>query len=80
MLQKLIQVYMKKSPQQRFLLIIAMLFFLIYLTLGLLLLFWKSLPLQLNPMQRTLFGSLVVVYALFRFWRFYQSHIHEQED
>jgi len=56
------------------------LFFLIYLTLGLLLLFWKALPLQLNHMQRTLFGSLVVVYALFRFWRFYQSHVHEQED
>ena len=60
---------MKKSPQQRFLLVIGMLFFLVYLFLGLAVIFWKKLPLNMPNWARLSFGVLLIVYALIRFGR-----------
>ncbi len=63
---------MKKSPKQRFLLIIGVLFFLVYLVLGLIVIFWKEFPLDLQPAYRMAFGILLIVYAFIRFLRFFK--------
>lgn len=59
----------KKSPQQRFLFVIGILFFLVYLALGLLIIFWQSLPLQMEIHYRVALGVILIVYAALRFIR-----------
>ena len=66
--------YKKKSLKERFLLFIGILFFLIYLTLGLLIIFWKSLPLRMEYNYRIAFGVLLIVYSFFRFLRFFNTN------
>ena len=63
---------MKKSPQQRFLLIIGILFFLVYLVLGLIVLFWKEFPLDMEPTYRRALGVVLIGYAFLRFLRFFK--------
>jgi len=63
----------KKSPKQRFLLVIGIFFFLVYLFLGLAVIFWKGLPFAMEYKYRVAFGVLLIVYALFRFYRYYKS-------
>jgi len=70
MVSKIIENFKKKSLNQRFLLVIRMLFFLIYLTFGLAVIFWKQLPLNLTPYYRIALGLLLIVYAGFRFLRY----------
>jgi len=67
MVSKIIDNFKKKSLNQRFLLVIRMLFFLIYLTFGLAVIFWKQLPLNLTQPYKTALGLLMIVYAFFRF-------------
>ncbi|HRN98745.1 MAG TPA: hypothetical protein PLA69_05455 [Flavobacterium sp.] len=59
----------KKSPKQRFLLVIGILFFLVYLFLGLMIIFWKSLPLEMEFRYRVALGVVLIVYAIIRFLR-----------
>jgi uncharacterized membrane protein (DUF485 family) len=63
----------KKSLKERFLFVIGIMFFLIYLTLGLLVIFWKELPLTLSYNYRILFGVSLIVYSFFRFIRFFNK-------
>ena len=63
----------KKSLKERFLLVIGILFFMIYLTLGLAIIFWKGLPLDMPLNYRIAFGSIVIIYAFLRFIRFFQK-------
>ncbi|RZJ33685.1 MAG: hypothetical protein EOO51_12805 [Flavobacterium sp.] len=65
---------MKKSPQERFLLVIGLLFFLVYLFLGLAVIFWKKLPLNMPTWARLAFGILLIVYALIRFGRLIKTN------
>ena len=69
MVEKLISNYRKKSLKERFLLFIGVLFLMIYLTLGVLVIFWKNFPLIKQTNYRIAFGVLIIVYAFFRFWR-----------
>ena len=73
MISKLNENFQKKSLKERFLLVIGILFFLIYLTLGLLIIFWKSLPLTLEYKYRIVFGILLIVYSFLRFLRFFNK-------
>lgn len=73
MISKLIENFQKKSLKERFLLVIGILFFLIYLTLGLLIIFWKSLPLALEYKYRIVFGITLIVYSFLRFLRFFNK-------
>ncbi|WP_083382043.1 MULTISPECIES: hypothetical protein [Flavobacterium] len=66
MLRNIITNIKKKSLKERFLLVIAILFFLIYLILGLMVLFMTSLPLSLPTNYRIAFGLLLIVYAIIR--------------
>ena len=71
--------YKKKSLKERFLLFIGMLSFLIYLTLGLLIIFWQNIPLNLTFNQRLLFGVVLVLYAFFRFIRLFNTSTDEHD-
>jgi uncharacterized membrane protein (DUF485 family) len=59
----------KKSPKQRFLLVIGIIFFLLYLFLGIMVIFWKQFPLEMEFKYRIAFGVLLIVYATIRFLR-----------
>jgi uncharacterized membrane protein (DUF485 family) len=61
--------FQKKSLKGRFLLVIGILFFLIYLVLGLFIIFMKNFPIQMQFNYRLAFGALLIVYAFIMFVR-----------
>ncbi len=63
----------QKSLQERFLFVIGILLFLIYFVLGLAIIFWKKLPLDMEQNYRIAFGVLLIVYSFFRFIRLLQK-------
>ena len=64
----------KKSLKERFLLFTGILFFLIYLTLGLIIIFWEKFPIVMETKYRIAFGVLLIGYAFLRFVRFFNSN------
>jgi len=69
----------KKSLKERFLLVIGILFFLIYLILGLVVIFWdlifsRNFPIIMLPVYRMTFGVVLIVYSFLRFFRFFNSN------
>jgi uncharacterized membrane protein (DUF485 family) len=77
MLQKIVVNFKKKSLKERFLLVIGMFFFLMYLVLGLIIIFWKNMPITMQPKYRIAFGILLIVYAYIRFTRFFAAQKEE---
>jgi cytochrome c biogenesis protein CcdA len=69
MLKQIVTNYRKKSLKERFLLFIGVLFLMIYLTLGVILIFWTKFPIRMETKYRIALGSLLIVYGFFRFWR-----------
>lgn len=65
--------FKQKSPQQRFLFIFGLIILLFYFALGVLLIFWKDIPFAIQPTYRILFGILLIVYAIIRFFRLNQT-------
>lgn len=63
----------QKSLKGRFLLVIGILFFLVYLVLGLIIIFWKKFPFNLPEQYRIAFGVLLIVYSFIRFTRLIQK-------
>ena len=59
----------QKSLKGRFLLVIGILFFLVYLILGVIIIFWKNFPINLSQQYRVAFGVLLIVYSFIRFTR-----------
>ena len=74
MIEKWIDKIKEKSLKERFLLVIGILFFLIYLTLGIIVIFWEKLPLTIDKPYRIAFGVLLIVYAMIRFFRFFKEN------
>ncbi len=74
MFEKTIINFKEKSLKERFLLVIGILFFLIYLGLGLIIIFWKEFPINMKPSYRIAFGIVLIVYSFFRFMRFFNSN------
>ena len=74
MLKETIINFQKKSLKERFLLFIGILFFLIYLTLGIIIIFWEKFPIALETGYRIAFGILLIVYSFVRFLRFFKSN------
>jgi len=70
--------FMKKSLKERFLLFIGILFFLIYLTFGLAIMFWDKLPLKMDFGYRLALGLLMIGYAFIRFLRFFNTNSQEE--
>jgi cytochrome c biogenesis protein CcdA len=69
MINQFIDNYKKKSLKERFLLVIGILFLMIYLTLGVILIFWTKFPIRMETQYRIALGCLLIVYGTFRFWR-----------
>ena len=69
MLNNIVNNIKKKSLKERFLLVLGILFFLVYLILGLLIIFMDNFPLAIQPTYRIAFGVLLIVYSSIRFFR-----------
>jgi uncharacterized membrane protein YbhN (UPF0104 family) len=67
MISKLIQNFKKKSLKERFLLVISLLNFLAFCVLGLLLLFWEKLKLNLPNNLQLIVGCLIIIFGFIRF-------------
>ncbi len=64
-----LKTFMQKSPQQRFLFILGLVMFAFYLVLGITLIVWKNMPVEIERTYRILLGVLLIVYAAIRFTR-----------
>jgi hypothetical protein len=77
MLTKSIQNFKKKSLKERFLFVIGLLVFIAYFILGIIFIFWESLPiaksmqLAMEAVYRISFGVLLIVYSFIRFFRIF---------
>jgi hypothetical protein len=66
MLGKIVRNMRKKSLQERFLLVIGILFFIAYLILGLFVIFMNNFPFDMKRSYRVAFGLLLITYAIIR--------------
>jgi len=64
-----LKTFMQKSPQQRFLFILGLVMFAFYLVLGVTLIVWKDMPVEIQRTYRILLGVLLIIYAVIRFTR-----------
>lgn len=64
----------QKSPIQRFLFVLGIVFFLLYVILGFMLIFTNKVPLNITHQGRIILGVLVIVYGAFRFIRLLQNN------
>lgn len=69
MLNKILDSIQKKSLKERFLLVIGILFFLVYLVLGLFIIFMKNFPIEMQRSYRIALGVVLIVYSVVRFSR-----------
>jgi len=74
MLKNIIKNIQKKSLKERFLLVMGILLFLAYLVLGLIFVFWKSIPIAMLPKYRVAFGVVLIVYSFIRLFRVFNSN------
>jgi len=74
MLANILKNFQKKSLKERFLLVIGLTIFLAYLVLGLIFIFWKSLPIAMPNTYRIAFGVVLIAYAFIRFFRIFNSN------
>jgi hypothetical protein len=70
----------QKSPQRRFLFILGLFTFLACFIMGLMILFWSRLieRLSLPNGTRLILGSLLLIYSLMRFLRFFKKEPDEE--
>jgi uncharacterized membrane protein (DUF485 family) len=62
----------KKSPQERFLLVIGLLFFVMYVILGFIIIFWDRFPIHLQSHWRITLGIVMIVYGFTRLIRVFK--------
>ncbi|MET3977783.1 uncharacterized membrane protein (DUF485 family) [Mucilaginibacter sp. UYP25] len=67
----------QKSPKRRFLLILGVTAFICFIALGLMIIFWDSFLSQLPKPQKTIFGCIIIVYAILRFARYLRKDPNE---
>lgn len=63
----------QKSPQKRFLFILGSVMFVFYFVLGLTIIFWEDIPLELSKTYRIVFGSFLIMYSFLRMVRLIQT-------
>ena len=59
----------QKSLKRRFLLILGIVTFTGFIALGLMVMFWPNLAVQLTDTQRKIFGVMIILYSVLRFSR-----------
>ena len=74
MLNNLFNNLKKKSLIERFLLIITILVFLAYFFLGLMVVFWKKFPFNMQMQYRVALGVVLIAYSIIRFFRVYNDN------
>jgi len=74
MIKDFISNYKKKSLRERFLLFIGILFFLIYLTFGVIVIMWKNFPFRISSNYRIALGIVLIVYSFTRLLRVFNSN------
>jgi hypothetical protein len=74
MLNTLFNNLKKKSLIERFLLIITVLVFLSYFFLGLMVIFWKKFPFDMQMQYRIALGVILIAYAIIRFFRVFNAN------
>lgn len=67
----------QKSPQKRFLFILGSVMFVFYFILGLTIIFWEDIPLNLDKTYRIVFGSFLIIYSFLRLIRLVQTRRDE---
>jgi len=67
MISKIIENFKKKSLKGRFLLVISLLNFIAFISLGALLLFWKKIRLNLPNNLQVIVGCLIILFGCLRF-------------
>jgi hypothetical protein len=77
MLNDLFNNIKKKSLIERFLLIITILVFLSYFFLGIMVIFWSKFPFDIAMKYRIALGTVLIVYSIIRFFRFYNANNNE---
>jgi len=66
--------FRQKSPTQRFLSILGLCMFLFYFIIGILIIFWKDFPIEIDKAYKNMFGILLIVYSFMRFARLWQNN------
>jgi len=59
----------QKSPAKRFLFVLGLVMFSLYLVLGIAIIFWKDFPIEMDLGYRIAFGVLLIGYSFLRFVR-----------
>ena len=67
------QKFRQKSPKQRFLFVIGLVFLCLYLFMAAALIVWKSMPVELPYRNRVVLAVILIVYAAIRFVRLLQQ-------
>jgi len=78
MIKNSLHSFKKKSPKERFLFIIGILFFSLYLFMGVMVIFWeiifsRKFPILMASNYRIALGILLIVYSFVRAYRFINS-------
>ncbi len=63
--------FKEKPLKERFLLILGLTTFVCFVGLGLMVMFWDKLPLNMSNTQRYLFGAVIIIYSVLRFSRYF---------
>ena len=71
--------FKQKPLKERFLLILGFITFICFLGLGLMIMFWNKLPLNMSNTQKYLFGSVIIIYAVIRFSRLFKNNETEKD-
>jgi len=69
----ILEKFKDKSPGKKALLMIGVLFFLLYFSLGIMFVFVKNLPFAMSSALRLTFGIVLIAYAIFRGVRIWQD-------
>ncbi|THF49090.1 hypothetical protein E6C50_12665 [Flavobacterium supellecticarium] len=67
------QNFRQKSPKQRFLFVLGLVFLCLYLFMAATLIIWKSMPVELPYRNRVILAVILIVYAAIRFVRLLQQ-------
>jgi len=69
----ILEKFKDKSPGKKALLMMGVLFFLLYFSLGIMFVFVKNLPFTMSPALRLTFGIVLIAYGIFRGVRVWQD-------
>jgi len=68
----------QKSLKRRFLFILGVLVVVCLMTMGLMVIFWSAMPLNMTTTQKRIFGGVILLYALIRIPRLFKKDIDEE--